>query len=76
MAKFALATNREWNTKVGFTEQGEVAKEIVEEFNTLWFSPYRKVELYVYPVMWTSNNSNISKGCIAVFDKMLLSAMP
>lgn len=40
MTKSALTTNREWNTKVVSTEQGEVAKEIVEEFNDLWFSQY------------------------------------
>lgn len=40
MTKSALTTNREWNTKVVSTEQGEVAKEVVEEFNDLWFSQY------------------------------------
>lgn len=40
MTKSALTTNREWNTKVVSTEQGEVAREIVEEFNDLWSSQY------------------------------------
>ena len=40
MTKAALTTNREWNTKVISTEHGEVAKEIVEEFNNLWSSKY------------------------------------
>lgn len=40
MTKSALTTNREWNTKVVSTKQGEVAREIVEEFRDLWFSPY------------------------------------
>lgn len=36
----ALTSNWEWNTKIVSTEQGEMAKEIVEEFNTLWNSDY------------------------------------
>ena len=40
MTKSALTTNREWNTKIVSTEQGEVAKEIVHEFNDLWKSKY------------------------------------
>ena len=40
MTKAALTTNREWNTKIVSTEQGEVAKEIVAEFQALWDSPY------------------------------------
>ena len=40
MTKSALTTNREWNTKVVSTEQGEIAQEIVEEFSELWNSIY------------------------------------
>lgn len=36
----ALTRNREWNTKLISTEQGEVAQEIVAEFNELWQSDY------------------------------------
>ena len=36
----ALTSNREWNTKLISTEQGEVAKEIVAEFDELWNSKY------------------------------------
>ena len=36
----ALTSNREWNTKLVSTDQGEVAKEIVAEFNDLWNSRY------------------------------------
>lgn len=36
----ALTCNREWNTKLISTEQGEVAKEIVAEFDELWNSKY------------------------------------
>ena len=36
----ALTSNREWNTKLLSTEQGEMAKEIVAEFRELWNSPY------------------------------------
>ena len=40
MTKSALTTNREWNTKLVSTEQGEVANAILEEFHELWSSPY------------------------------------
>ena len=36
----ALTSNREWNTKLISTEQGEMAKEIVAEFKELWNSTY------------------------------------
>ena len=36
----ALTSNREWNTRLISTEQGEVAKEIVAEFDELWNSKY------------------------------------
>ncbi|MCR5415921.1 MAG: DEAD/DEAH box helicase [Pseudobutyrivibrio sp.] len=38
MTKLALTTNREWNTKIISTENGQVAKAIVDEFNSLWNS--------------------------------------
>ena len=34
----ALSTNREWNTKIVSTQQGEYAKEILKEFEELWAS--------------------------------------
>lgn len=40
MTSAALTSNREWNTKVVSTEQGAVAKQIVEEYNELWNSRY------------------------------------
>jgi superfamily II DNA or RNA helicase/HKD family nuclease len=40
MTSAALTSNREWNTKLVSTEQGEVAQEIIEEFRELWGSPY------------------------------------
>lgn len=40
MTKSALTTNREWNTRVVSTERGQVAKEILKEFNALWFSEH------------------------------------
>jgi len=40
MTKTALTTNREWNTKIVSTEQGEMAIEIIDEFNDLWTSEY------------------------------------
>ena len=36
----ALTSNREWNTKVVSTEQGEMAQEIIAEFYELWESGY------------------------------------
>lgn len=36
----ALTRNQEWNTKLVSTEQGEMAKEMVAEFNRLWNSQY------------------------------------
>jgi superfamily II DNA or RNA helicase len=36
----ALTSNREWNTKLVSTEQGEMAKEIIVEFEDLWESNY------------------------------------
>lgn len=40
MTKSALTTNKEWNTKIISTEQGEVAGEIIKEFDDLWYSSY------------------------------------
>lgn len=40
MTGAALSTNREWNTKIISTDQGEVAQQIVEEFHTLWTSSF------------------------------------
>lgn len=36
----ALTTNREWNTRVVSTENGEIAKNVLEEFNEFWNSEY------------------------------------
>lgn len=38
MTQGALTKNKEWNTKVISTEQGEYAKEIIVEFEQLWNS--------------------------------------
>ena len=38
----ALTCNREWNTKVISTEEGEMADRILEEFQALWNSEYAK----------------------------------
>lgn len=40
MTSAALTSNVEWNTKIISTEQGEVASEIVKEFNDLWNSDF------------------------------------
>lgn len=39
MTSKAITENREWNTKIVSTEQGEVAQEILNEFKNLWMSP-------------------------------------
>ena len=36
MTSAALTVNKEWNTKLISTENGEVAQEIVQEFKSLW----------------------------------------
>ncbi|MDD3142060.1 MAG: phospholipase D-like domain-containing protein, partial [Lachnospiraceae bacterium] len=36
----ALTSNREWNTKILSTEQGEYAQKILDEFNELWNSEH------------------------------------
>lgn len=36
----ALTNNREWNTKIISTEQGEMAQAIISEFSELWESKY------------------------------------
>ncbi len=40
MTRTALTSNREWNTRIVSTEKGEIAKNVVEEFNALWNSEY------------------------------------
>lgn len=40
MTSAALTSSREWNTKIVSTEQGEMAQEIVSEFQELWNSQY------------------------------------
>lgn len=40
MTSAALTVNKEWNTKLISTENGEGAEEIVEEFQKLWNSEY------------------------------------
>lgn len=36
----ALTSNREWNTKIVSTERGEIAQNVVDEFQDLWNSEY------------------------------------
>ena len=38
MTMSALTVNHEWNTKFISTEQGQLAKEVLSEFDHLWFS--------------------------------------
>lgn len=38
ITKYALTTNREWNTRLISTENGEMTKEIIGEFEELWNS--------------------------------------
>lgn len=40
ITKTALTTNREWNTRIVSTSQGEMAKSVVDEFYELWNSKY------------------------------------
>ena len=36
----ALTSNKEWNARVISTENGELAEQILAEYNSLWDSPY------------------------------------
>ena len=36
----ALTSNKEWNTKIVSAEQGEIAEQILAEYNQLWNSQY------------------------------------
>lgn len=48
MTSSALTTNKEWNTKIISTEQGEVTRSIVTEFDELWNSSYtREYEAFI-----------------------------
>ena len=40
MTSSALTSNREWNTKIISTENGEICKQILAEFTQLWNSEY------------------------------------
>ena len=40
MTQTALASNKEWNTKIVSTENGEVAQQVLSEFDDLWNSQY------------------------------------
>lgn len=40
MTLSALTKNKEWNTRLVSTEQGEYAQQIIEEFGELWESEY------------------------------------
>lgn len=40
MTSAALTSSHEWNTKLVSTQQGEMAQQIIEEFQTLWNSKY------------------------------------
>ncbi len=42
MTKGALGQNYEWNTKLVSTENGEVTKQILKEFENLWESKYTR----------------------------------
>lgn len=56
LTKSALTTNFEWNTKLVSTEQGEVTKQILQEFDELWNSDHTLIfdEFYeVYKERYT-----------------------
>ncbi|MDO4276504.1 MAG: DEAD/DEAH box helicase [Eubacteriales bacterium] len=55
----ALTTNREWNTKIVSSEQGEFATEIVTEFHELWDSEYSLD--YESFIQWYTLTYNIIK---------------
>ena len=71
MTQKALSVNREWNTKIVSTEQGEYAKEILNEFERLWNSKYslnyekfkNKERLQVQKrfLLWKNTNYNLTQ---------------
>jgi len=42
MTLSALTSNKEWNTKIVSTEQGEIAQDVLHEFEDLWNSQYTR----------------------------------
>ena len=58
MTLSALTTNREWNTKIVSTEQGEYTKSVVNEFDQLW-NAHQSLEfgqfIEVYTNVYTKN---------------------
>jgi len=40
MTQSALSINKEWNTRIVATEHGEIVRDIIEEFDSLWNSKY------------------------------------
>ena len=58
MTLSALTTNREWNTKIVSTEQGEYTQNVVEEFDQLWNAQQSLVFeqfIEVYTNVYTKN---------------------
>ncbi len=58
MTLSALTTNREWNTKIVSTEQGEYVQDILTEFESLWNAPQAKTfEQFIdaYTNLYTKN---------------------
>ena len=65
MTGTALTSNREWNTKLVSTENGELTKEILKEFRDLWMSPFSReyddfIEIYKLQYKITSNQRKIA----------------
>lgn len=58
MTLTALTTNREWNTKIVSTEDGEYTHTILDEFNQLWNAeqalPYEQF-IDAYSALYTKN---------------------
>ncbi len=43
MTQYALTVNQEWNTKIISTNKGEIARDIIREFEILWNSEESKI---------------------------------
>lgn len=62
----ALTSNREWNTKIVSAEQGEIAEQILAEFNQLWNSQYALdyedfIENYAHQYEIVKNQRSVAK---------------
>ena len=62
MTLSALTVNREWNTRIVSTEQGEYAQSVLTEFEDLWNSP-QAIEFEQFIDSYTENYTRNKTTC-------------